>query len=91
MAMDLSRRTFNRIRLNYVWVRMGGARPSGRAAKARGAQTGTAEAAHLTCTRTHTHASTHSQALGYNVLMIPTAAGVFYPATHMQACGDRDR
>ena len=24
------------------------------------------------------------QALGYNVLMIPTAAGVFYPVTHMQ-------
>lgn len=41
-AIDLSRATFNRIRLNYVW------------------------------------------AMGYNVLMIPLAAGVFYPWTQMQ-------
>ena len=42
VAIDLSRKTFNRIRLNYVW------------------------------------------AMGYNVIMIPFAAGVFYPCTHMQ-------
>jgi len=42
VAIDLSRKTFNRIRLNYVW------------------------------------------AMGYNVVMIPFAAGVFYPCTHMQ-------
>jgi P-type Cu+ transporter len=41
-AIDLSRTTFNRIRLNYVW------------------------------------------AMGYNVLMVPIAAGVFFPLTHMQ-------
>ena len=41
-AIDLSRRTFNRIRLNYAW------------------------------------------ALGYNVTMIPVAAGILYPCTHMQ-------
>ena len=43
VAIDLSARTFNRIRLNYFW------------------------------------------ALSYNVVMIPFAAGVFYPCTHMQA------
>lgn len=43
VAIDLSARTFNRIRLNYFW------------------------------------------ALSYNALMIPFAAGVFYPCTHMQA------
>lgn len=42
MAIDVSQRTFNRIRLNYLW------------------------------------------AMGYNTLMIPVAAGVFYPAVHMQ-------
>ena len=41
-AIDLSRRTFNRIRLNYAW------------------------------------------AMGYNVTMIPVAAGILYPCTHMQ-------
>ena len=40
--MDLSRTTFNRIRLNYVW------------------------------------------ALGYNLLMVPVAAGVLFPLTHVQ-------
>ncbi len=44
VAIDLSRKTFNRIRVNYFW------------------------------------------AMGYNVVMIPFAAGVFYPCTHMQAC-----
>jgi Cu+-exporting ATPase len=44
VAIDLSRKTFNRIRVNYLW------------------------------------------AMGYNVIMIPFAAGVFYPCTHMQAC-----
>ena len=43
VAIDLSRKTFNRIRINYFW------------------------------------------AMGYNVIMIPFAAGVFYPCTHMQA------
>lgn len=43
VAIDLSRKTFNRIRVNYFW------------------------------------------AMGYNVIMIPFAAGVFYPCTHMQA------
>ena len=42
VAIDLSRKTFNRIRLNYFW------------------------------------------AMAYNVVMIPFAAGVFYPCTHMQ-------
>ncbi|KAG2435932.1 hypothetical protein HXX76_007127 [Chlamydomonas incerta] len=42
VAIDVSQRTFNRIRLNYLW------------------------------------------AMGYNTLMIPVAAGVFYPAVHMQ-------
>ena len=42
VAMDLSRKTFQRIRLNYVW------------------------------------------ALGYNVVMIPVAAGVLYPTLRMQ-------
>ena len=42
IAIDLSRKTFNRIRLNYFW------------------------------------------AMAYNVIMIPFAAGVFYPCTHMQ-------
>ena len=42
VAIDLSRKTFNRIRLNYFW------------------------------------------AMAYNVIMIPFAAGVFYPCTHMQ-------
>ncbi|BDA40669.1 probable copper-transporting ATPase HMA5 [Coccomyxa sp. Obi] len=42
VAIDLSRKTFNRIRVNYFW------------------------------------------AMGYNVIMIPFAAGVFYPCTHMQ-------
>ncbi|GIL57370.1 hypothetical protein Vafri_12621 [Volvox africanus] len=42
VALDISKRTFNRIRLNYVW------------------------------------------AMGYNTLMIPVAAGVFYPITHHQ-------
>ncbi|GFR44216.1 hypothetical protein Agub_g5404, partial [Astrephomene gubernaculifera] len=42
VALDVSRRTFNRIRLNYIW------------------------------------------AMGYNTLMIPVAAGVLYPLTHMQ-------
>ena len=41
-ALDLSRATFNRIRLNYFW------------------------------------------AMAYNVVMIPFAAGCFYPFTHMQ-------
>ena len=41
-ALDLSRATFNRIRLNYFW------------------------------------------AMGYNVIMIPFSAGVFYPLTRMQ-------
>ena len=45
VAIDLSARTFNRIRLNYFW------------------------------------------ALSYNVVMIPFAAGVFYPCTHMQVRG----
>lgn len=55
VAIDLSRKTFNRIRLNYVW------------------------------------------AMGYNVIMIPFAAGVFYPCTHMQvssqevSCGAAQR
>ncbi len=43
VAIDLSRKTFNRIRVNYFW------------------------------------------AMGYNIIMIPFAAGVFYPCTHMQA------
>ncbi len=42
VAMDLSRKTFQRIRLNYVW------------------------------------------ALGYNVVMIPVAAGLLYPTLRMQ-------
>lgn len=42
VAIDLSRKTFKRIRVNYFW------------------------------------------AMGYNVVMIPFAAGVFYPCTHMQ-------
>lgn len=42
VALDLSRATFQRIRLNYFW------------------------------------------AMGYNVVMIPFAAGAFYPFTHMQ-------
>ncbi|GLI67539.1 hypothetical protein VaNZ11_011761 [Volvox africanus] len=42
VALDISKRTFNRIRLNYLW------------------------------------------AMGYNTLMIPVAAGVFYPITHHQ-------
>ncbi len=42
VALDISRRTFNRIRINYVW------------------------------------------AMGYNTLMIPVAAGVFYPLAHHQ-------
>ncbi|KAG2488839.1 hypothetical protein HYH03_012637 [Edaphochlamys debaryana] len=42
VALDVSRRTFNRIRLNYLW------------------------------------------AMGYNTLMIPVAAGVFYPLVHLQ-------
>ncbi|KAG2433084.1 hypothetical protein HYH02_012788 [Chlamydomonas schloesseri] len=42
VAIHVSQRTFNRIRLNYLW------------------------------------------AMGYNTLMIPVAAGVFYPAVHMQ-------
>ena len=41
-ALDLSRTTFNRIRMNYLW------------------------------------------AMGYNCLMIPAAAGVFVPITHLQ-------
>ena len=45
VAIDLSRATFNRIRLNYVW------------------------------------------ALGYNALMIPVAAGAFFPLIHKQVCG----
>lgn len=43
VAIDLSRKTFNRIRVNYFW------------------------------------------AMGYNVIMIPFAAGVLYPCMHMQA------
>ncbi len=42
MALDVSRRTFDRIRVNYLW------------------------------------------AMGYNTLMIPVAAGVFFPLTHTQ-------
>lgn len=42
VALDVSRRTFNRIRVNYLW------------------------------------------AMGYNTLMIPVAAGVFFPLTHTQ-------
>ena len=42
VAIDLSRKTFQRIRLNYVW------------------------------------------ALGYNVVMIPVAAGLLYPTLRMQ-------
>lgn len=41
-AIDLSRRTYNRIRLNYIW------------------------------------------AMGYNLLMIPIAAGALFPAWHIQ-------
>lgn len=41
-AIDLSKKTFGRIKLNYFW------------------------------------------AMGYNVVMIPVAAGVLYPATRMQ-------
>lgn len=41
-AIDLSRKTFGRIKLNYIW------------------------------------------AMGYNLVMIPVAAGVLYPATRMQ-------
>ena len=41
-AIDLSRKTFGRIKLNYIW------------------------------------------AMGYNMVMIPVAAGVLYPATRMQ-------
>ena len=43
VAVDLSQKTFDRIRLNYFW------------------------------------------AMSYNVVMIPFAAGVLYPCTHMQA------
>lgn len=42
LALDLSRATFNRIRLNFFW------------------------------------------AMAYNVVMLPVAAGVFYPCIHMQ-------
>ena len=42
LALDLSRLTFNRIRLNYFW------------------------------------------AMIYNIVMLPVAAGVFYPCVHMQ-------
>ncbi|KAK9809274.1 hypothetical protein WJX73_000048 [Symbiochloris irregularis] len=42
LALDLSRATFNRIRLNYFW------------------------------------------AMVYNLVMVPVAAGVFYPCVHMQ-------
>ena len=41
-AIDLSKKTFGRIKLNYIW------------------------------------------AMGYNIIMIPVAAGVLYPATRMQ-------
>ena len=41
-ALDLSRATFNRIRLNYFWAML------------------------------------------YNIVMVPFAAGVFFPMTHMQ-------
>ena len=41
-AIDLSKKTFGRIKLNYIW------------------------------------------AMGYNIVMIPVAAGVLYPATKMQ-------
>lgn len=41
-AIDLSKKTFGRIKLNYIW------------------------------------------AMGYNIVMIPVAAGVLYPATRMQ-------
>lgn len=41
-AIDLSKKTFARIKLNYIW------------------------------------------AMGYNIVMIPVAAGVLYPATKMQ-------
>ena len=41
-ALDLSRATFNRIRLNYFWAML------------------------------------------YNIIMVPFAAGVFFPMTHMQ-------
>ena len=43
VAIDLSRKTFDRIRLNYFY------------------------------------------AMAYNVVMIPFAAGIFFPCTHMQA------
>jgi len=45
VAIDLSRKTFDRIRLNYFY------------------------------------------AMAYNVVMIPFAAGIFFPCTHMQARG----
>ena len=41
-AIDLSKKTFDRIKLNYIW------------------------------------------AMGYNIVMIPVAAGVLYPVTRMQ-------
>lgn len=41
-AIDLSKKTFGRIKLNYIW------------------------------------------AMGYNIVMIPVAAGVLYPVTRMQ-------
>lgn len=135
MSLDLSRRIFGRIRLNYVWV--GGVRLM----CAGGLPPGFAPTAQLWCSRAGTRVGhrcpahrglcvgkqqrrwrwsvswehawsdalwrkalqacrkrliipcalssfpphhTCPQALGYNALMVPLAAGAFFPLTHMQ-------